>query len=88
MKKLFLLLTVCASIYTVSLAGGASCNKDKKCCKSGSAQGKSCSKSSAEASTAETAPVTAADAAAAPANQAPAKSCCKGKKAACAHKEQ
>lgn len=87
MKKLFLLLTVCASIYTVSLAGGASCNKDKKCCKSGSAQGKSCSKSSAEAST-EAAPATTADAAAAPANQAPAKSCCKGKKAACAHKEQ
>ena len=90
MKRLLLLLTLSTAVYTVGVAGGgASCNKDKKCCKTASANGKSCSKSTQEnTETSTTTVVPTADAAPAPANAAtPAKSCCKGKKTACT-KEQ
>jgi hypothetical protein len=88
MKRLILLLTICFSIHSIAIAGG-SCNKDKKCCKTASSNGKSCCKSKktdTETSSTETAAPATTDAnavGAAEGTTAPAKSCCKGKKTAC-----
>ena len=87
MKKLLLLLSICISVSAIAVAGGT-CSKENKCCKSAGANGKACCKAKKDnaetTSSTATMPVDAATPTAdgsAPA--APAKSCCKGKKAAC-----
>ncbi|MBK7958487.1 MAG: hypothetical protein IPK03_10475 [Bacteroidetes bacterium] len=87
MRKLLLGLSILFSVYAIAAPcgneeKGKACSKDKKCCKSGAAQGKACCKGKTGAAGANAAPANGTETAAAAdaANQAPAgKACCKGK---------